>query len=174
MCLVSQPESDNSGKKYDNDDEFVLPLHGITSTVLLKILLWAEFHKNDEEPDWVEKVSPDPEEVELQTHDWDKEFLRDEIGSVYDLLEGADYLDIRWLFKLCAQKIALHSKRPMGYLKFRDYLEKMPSLVEFQELAENCQNLDDHMIENNFSTNSKLNRKFYSNFYSFAARQAAK
>ncbi|KAH8272704.1 hypothetical protein KR026_005211, partial [Drosophila bipectinata] len=135
MCRVSQPETDDSGKILDNDDDSLLPLHGISSNVLLKVLLWAEFHKNDEEPAWVQKVSPSAEEIELQTHDWDKEFLRDDIGSIYDLLEGADYLDIRWLFKLCAQKIALHSKRPKGYLRFKRYLQKMPSLMEFQELA---------------------------------------
>ncbi|KAH8279217.1 hypothetical protein KR026_004081, partial [Drosophila bipectinata] len=108
MCRVSQPDS---GKEYAKDDDFILPLHGIRSNVLLKVMLWAEFHKDDEEPAWVQKVAPTPEEVELQTSDWDKEFLRDKIDNIYDLLEAADYLDIRWLFKLCAQKLALHSKR---------------------------------------------------------------
>lgn len=174
MCRVSQPESDDSGKDYGNDEDYILPLHGIRSNVLLKVLLWAEFHKDHEEPAWVQKISPAPEEVELQTHDWDKEFLRDEIGSIYDLLEGADYLDIRWLFKLCAQKIALHSKRPMGYLRFRRYLQKMPSLVEFQGLAANCQNLDDEIGNNGYHTTAKINGKFHGNFYALSARQAAK
>ncbi|KAH8283287.1 hypothetical protein KR018_010833, partial [Drosophila ironensis] len=133
MCRVSQPEEDEAGVV--GGEDFTLPLHGITSDVLLKVLLWAEFHKDHEEPAWVQKIAPPPEEVELQTHDWDKEFLRDEIDRIYELLEGADYLDIPWLFKLCAQKIALHSKRPKGYLRFRRYLQKIPSLIEFQNLA---------------------------------------
>ncbi|XP_016973931.1 S-phase kinase-associated protein 1 [Drosophila rhopaloa] len=119
----------------DSEDEnFVLPLHGIRSEVLLKILLWAEFHKGPEEPAWVAKIDPVPAtDLEIQISDWDKEFLRVEIDIICDLMEGSNYLDIRWLYKLCAQKLVFHSRRdPVS--QFSKSLEVIPSLAEFQAL----------------------------------------
>ncbi|EDV56861.2 S-phase kinase-associated protein 1 [Drosophila erecta] len=125
MCRVGQvPE----------DEDFILPLHGIHSDVLLKILLWAEYHEEHDEPAWVAKNDPLPaEEIELQTSDWDKEFLRVQIDSICDIMEGCNYLDIAWLYKLCAQKLVFHSRRE-SVSQFRKYLEKIPSLNEFQGL----------------------------------------
>ncbi|XP_017003032.2 S-phase kinase-associated protein 1 [Drosophila takahashii] len=123
MCRFGQ---DSEG------EDFILPLHGIHSGVLLKILLWAEYHKGHEEPAWVAKDGPLPaEEIELQTSDWDKEFLRVEIKNVYDLMEGSNYLDIRWLYKLCAQKLVFHSNRePVA--QFSKCSKKIPSSIECQ------------------------------------------
>ncbi|KAH8256718.1 hypothetical protein KR038_011456, partial [Drosophila bunnanda] len=98
----------------DNDEvECLLPLHGIKNVeVLLKVLLWSEFHLGDEEPAWVTKVEPvSAYEMELQVDDWDKEFLREKIEFVCTLMEAADYLDMPWLYKLAAYKIALYCHR---------------------------------------------------------------
>ncbi|XP_033152310.1 E3 ubiquitin ligase complex SCF subunit sconC [Drosophila mauritiana] len=125
MCRVGQvPE----------DEDFVLPLHGILSNVLLKILLWAEYHEKHEEPAWVASKDPLPAaEIELQISDWDKEFLRVEIDSICEIMEGSNYLDIPWLYKLCAQKLVFLSRRePESQLS--GYLEKIPPLGEFQAL----------------------------------------
>ncbi|KAH8280757.1 hypothetical protein KR054_010247, partial [Drosophila jambulina] len=117
MCRRVTPSSVSDRDK-DNDKDKVmveglLPLHGIGCTeVLLKVLLWAEFHLGDEEPAWVAKMEPvSAYEMELQVDDWDKEFLREKIEFVCALMEAADYLDIPWLFKLAAYKIALHCNR---------------------------------------------------------------
>ncbi|KAH8303255.1 hypothetical protein KR059_004754, partial [Drosophila kikkawai] len=109
MCRHTRPSS--AGDNHQDKDmvECLLPLHGIRSTeVLLKLLLWAEYHKGDEEPAWVAKMEPvTAYEMELFVHDWDKEFMREKIEFVFALMEAADYLDIPWLYKLAAYKIAL-------------------------------------------------------------------
>lgn len=121
MCRVGQvPE----------DEDFVLPLHGIHSNVLLKILLWAEYHEKHEEPAWVDSKDPLPaEEIELQISDWDKEFLRVEIDSICKIMEGCNYLDIPWLYKLCAQKLVFLSSREPE-TQFSGYVEKIPRFQE--------------------------------------------
>ncbi|KAH8238469.1 hypothetical protein KR032_007312, partial [Drosophila birchii] len=112
MCHRIRPSSVNGidmDMGNDNEVESLLPLHGIRSIeVLLKVLLWAEFHKEDEVPAWVTKEEPvSAYEMELQVHDWDKEFLREKIEFVCALMDAADYLDIPWLYKLAAYKISL-------------------------------------------------------------------
>ncbi|XP_032570326.1 E3 ubiquitin ligase complex SCF subunit sconC [Drosophila sechellia] len=121
MCRVGQvPE----------DEDFVLPLHGILSNVLLKILLWAEYHEKHDEPAWVANKDPLPAaEIELQISDWDKEFLRVEIDSICEIMEGSNYLDIPWLYKLCAQKLVFLSRRE-SESQLSGYLEKIPPLGE--------------------------------------------
>lgn len=78
----------------------------IDHNILLKILLWMEFHKDDEEPDWVQ-MKEEPADIERRINDWDKEFLRDKLSIVKAIMNGADYLDIPWLVKLCARKLRL-------------------------------------------------------------------
>ncbi|XP_017045288.1 E3 ubiquitin ligase complex SCF subunit sconC [Drosophila ficusphila] len=125
MCRVSEDSADG---------DFVLPLHGIRSKVLLKILLWAEFHKGHEEPAWVANSDPImSSEMEVRTSDWDKEFLRVEMDTLCELMEGCNYLEIPWLFKLCAQKLVGQS-RQLPESQFSKYLDKIPSLAEIQGL----------------------------------------
>ncbi|KAH8391586.1 E3 ubiquitin ligase complex SCF subunit sconC [Drosophila serrata] len=127
----------NPGK--DNDDEEVMPLHGIKSLeVLLKVLLWAEFHVKDDEPAWVAKVEPvTAYEMELQVDDWDKEFLREKIEFVCALMEAADYLDIPWLYKLAAYKIALHCRRIKHAVNgLKQCQEKIHSMAMFEWTGE--------------------------------------
>ncbi|XP_062139107.1 S-phase kinase-associated protein 1 [Drosophila sulfurigaster albostrigata] len=90
----------------DEGNELKLAMHGINSEELLKILLWLEFHKDDEEPQWVQSKI-EPEDVEYQIDDWDKEFLREKLPVVRSIMQGADYLEIRWLLKLCARKLRI-------------------------------------------------------------------
>lgn len=129
--LIHSAAGDGQGK------EDFLPLHGIRSSeVLLKVLLWTEFHKGHEEPAWVAKMTPvSAEEMELQVDDWDKEFLREKIGLVCALMEAADYLDIRWLYKLCAHKIAFHSRQAKD-AGLEEYQQKIHSLTMFEWPAE--------------------------------------
>ncbi|XP_017070319.1 S-phase kinase-associated protein 1 [Drosophila eugracilis] len=116
------------------DDDYVLPLQGINSDALLKILLWSQYHQGHQEPAWVSKDEALPaEEIEIQTSDWDKEFLRLEIDLVVDIMEGCNYLDISWLYKLCAHKLVFHSRRE-PVTQFEKYLDKIPSLTELQAL----------------------------------------
>ncbi|KAH8387188.1 hypothetical protein KR093_005438, partial [Drosophila rubida] len=90
----------------ESKDSKLLPLHGINHQELLKILLWLEYHKDDKEPQWVQ-AKDEPADVECLIDDWDKEFLREKLPMVRSIMQGADYLDIRWLIKLCARKLRI-------------------------------------------------------------------
>ncbi|XP_002132573.2 S-phase kinase-associated protein 1-like [Drosophila pseudoobscura] len=115
----------------ESAEDAIIPLHGIRSEVLLKILIWAEFHKDDKEPQWVNKPNPVPVlEIEVQTGDWDKEFLREDLNNICELLEGANYLEINWLMKLCIQKIFFNRGRLTSY-QWNTYLKNVQALVEF-------------------------------------------
>lgn len=105
MCLYSSCE---------NKDP-ILPMHGINHDILLKILLWLEYHKVDEEPAWVQNKE-EPGDMETQIDNWDKEFLREKLPTIRDIMKGADYLDITWLLKLCARKLRIRGSAEL-YLR---------------------------------------------------------
>ncbi|XP_030564562.1 E3 ubiquitin ligase complex SCF subunit scon-3 [Drosophila novamexicana] len=107
MCQYSTAE--NAYK------ELILPVHGINHDVLLKILLWMEYHKGDEEPAWVQSKD-EPADIERHIDDWDKEFLREKLATVRAIMKGADYLDIPWLVKLCARKLRIRGSAEL-YLR---------------------------------------------------------
>ncbi|XP_017136241.1 S-phase kinase-associated protein 1-like [Drosophila miranda] len=118
-------------------EDVVIPLRGIRSCVLLKILLWAQFHKDDEEPAWVNKPYPIPVlEVEVQTSDWDKEFLRWDLNHVCAMLEGANYLEINWLMKLCIQKLFFNRSRLTAF-QWNTYLKNIQPFVKFAVIIGN-------------------------------------
>jgi len=130
--------------KDSKDEDFVIPVHGIHSSVLLKILLWTQYHKGHNEPAWVSKNEPlSAENIDIQTSDWDKEFLRVDIEHVWDLMEGSNYLDIPWLYKLCAQKLAFYSQR-ITVCEDSKYSKMIPLWKEFMALTteQHLQDLD--------------------------------
>ncbi|XP_023176674.1 SKP1-like protein 11 [Drosophila hydei] len=95
--------------------ELILPLHGIDHEVLLKILLWMEYHMADEEPIWVQNKT-EPVDIERHIDDWDKEFLREKLATVRAIMKGADYLNLPWLVKLCARKLRIRGSAEL-YLR---------------------------------------------------------
>ncbi|XP_034478627.1 S-phase kinase-associated protein 1 [Drosophila innubila] len=100
---------------YAENKDTILPMHGINHDILLKILLWLEYHKDDEEPAWVQSKE-EPTDIERQIDDWDKEFLREKLSTVRVIMKGADYLDINWLLKLCARKLRIRGSAEL-YLR---------------------------------------------------------
>ncbi|KAL7744074.1 hypothetical protein ACLKA6_001295 [Drosophila palustris] len=104
MCSYSSADSKDT----------ILPMHGIDHDILLKILLWLEFHKDDKEPAWVQSKE-EPDDIERQIDDWDKEFLREKLSTVRVIMKGADYLDINWLLKLCARKLRIRGSAELYF-----------------------------------------------------------
>lgn len=76
-------------------DEECIPLPNITERSMEKIIEWCQQHKNDPAP-------PEGEEdftFNDQIDDWDKEFLRMDDGSLFDLILVCSVFQIHF-FKL--------------------------------------------------------------------------
>lgn len=83
-------------------DEECIPLPNITERSMEKIIEWCQQHKNDPAP-------PEGEEdftFNDQIDDWDKEFLRMDDGSLFDLILAANYLDIKGLLDVTTTHVA--------------------------------------------------------------------
>lgn len=89
----------------EESDEPV-PLPKVNSTVLKKVLQWAEHHQGDVALDDVEENQNTPVEVP----EWDAEFLEVDDGTLFDLILASNYLDVKGLLKYSTKTLALKMK----------------------------------------------------------------
>ncbi|KAH8316928.1 hypothetical protein KR074_006606, partial [Drosophila pseudoananassae] len=85
------------------EDDGIVPLPNVNSTILRKVLDWAHYHKDDKEPE------EDDESKEKRTDDintWDADFLRVDQVTLFDLILAASYLDIKGLLNLACKAVA--------------------------------------------------------------------
>ena len=86
-----------------HDEEEVVPLPKVDSSILKKIIQWATHHRDDHS-------SPDADEhTEKQTDDissWDADFLKVDQGTLFELILAANYLDIKGLLEVTSKTIA--------------------------------------------------------------------
>ena len=78
----------------DEDASTPIPLPNISSTILKKVLEWAEHHKDDQ------PITDDDDNKEKRTDDiptWDAEFLKVEQSILFEYILAANYLDIKGL-----------------------------------------------------------------------------
>ena len=88
---------------YDPKDE--IPLPDIKSDILTKIVEYLTHYK-DKEPREIPKPLPSPNLAEV-VDEWDVKFINEiELDSVFDLINAANYMDIRSLLDLSCAKIA--------------------------------------------------------------------
>ena len=76
----------------DEEDEEVVPLPNVNSTILKKVIQWATYHKDDP------PTPDDDENKEKRTDDiasWDADFLKVDQGTLFELILAANYLDIK-------------------------------------------------------------------------------
>ncbi|XP_033245012.1 S-phase kinase-associated protein 1-like isoform X1 [Drosophila miranda] len=89
----------------EKDEDAVVPLQNVSSTILRKVLMWAEYHKDDpQSPDKDEK-----REKVKRTDDiipWDAEFLKVDLGILFELILAANYLDIKGLLEVSCTPVA--------------------------------------------------------------------
>ncbi|CCF58088.1 hypothetical protein KAFR_0D04400 [Kazachstania africana CBS 2517] len=75
----------------DEDEEIVMPVPNVRSSVLQKVIEWAEHHKDsvfpDEEDDDSRKSAP--------VDSWDREFLKVDQEMLYEIILAANYLNIK-------------------------------------------------------------------------------
>lgn len=87
----------------DEDDEEVVPLPNVTSTILRKVIQWASYHKDDPPP------QEEDETKEKRTDDipsWDADFLKVDQGTLFELILAANYLDIKALLDVTCKTVA--------------------------------------------------------------------
>jgi S-phase kinase-associated protein 1 len=80
-----------------------IPLVSVQSSILKKILEYAEYHKDDPVPtEEDEKKVKTSEDIS----DWDREFMNMEQDLVFELVIAANYLEMRELLDLGVKTIA--------------------------------------------------------------------
>ncbi|SCU98531.1 LAFA_0G18558g1_1 [Lachancea sp. 'fantastica'] len=100
--LQSGSDSDSDEDGADEDDEIVMPVPNVRSSVLQKVIEWAEHHRDsnfpDENDDDARKTAPaDP---------WDREFLKVDQEMLYEIMQAANYLNIKPLLDAGCKVVA--------------------------------------------------------------------
>jgi len=102
----------------EEDDSEVVPLPNVNSAILKKVIQWAEYHKDDPPP-----AQEDEENRERRTDDitpWDQEFLKVDQGTLFELIQAANYLDIKGLLDVTCKTVAnmIKGKTPEEIRKY--------------------------------------------------------
>ncbi|KAH8273055.1 hypothetical protein KR018_006846, partial [Drosophila ironensis] len=93
--------------KMPEDQSSVLPLAKVKGAILLKLISWAEYHADDPEPtDGVEVVVGANDDISA----WDANFLNVDQTTLIELIEAADYLNIKNLKKAACKTVANRMK----------------------------------------------------------------
>lgn len=83
-------------------NEEIVPLPNVNSTILKKVLLWANYHKND--PPVVEDDNRDKRTDDICS--WDADFLKVDQGTLFELILASNYLDIKGLLNVTCKCVA--------------------------------------------------------------------
>ncbi|KAH8346546.1 hypothetical protein KR084_003080 [Drosophila pseudotakahashii] len=87
----------------EDDENAIVPLPNVNSSILRKVLAWAQYHKDDPPP-------MEDDESEDNRNDniiaWDVEFLKVDQGTLFELILAAIYLDIKGLLELTRKSVA--------------------------------------------------------------------
>uniref|UniRef100_A0A1B0FGX3 Skp1-related protein n=1 Tax=Glossina morsitans morsitans TaxID=37546 RepID=A0A1B0FGX3_GLOMM len=87
----------------ESGDNVIVPLPNINSEILRQVLNWANYHKDDLQP------NEDDENKKKRTDDislWDAEFLKVDQDTLINLIFAANYLDIKGLFEVACKTVA--------------------------------------------------------------------
>ena len=94
-------DSDNDDGE-EEDDEIVKPVPNVRSSVLQKVIEWAEHHKNSNFPDEDDDDSRKSAPVDA----WDREFLKVDQEMLYEIILAANYLNIKPLLDAGCKVVA--------------------------------------------------------------------
>lgn len=88
----------------ESEDNPLIPLPNVNSTILSKVLIWANHHKTEE------SSGKDEASAMVRPSDvisaWDAEFLAVDQGTLFELILAANYLDIRELLSVACMTVA--------------------------------------------------------------------
>lgn len=88
---------------YDDFDDEPIPLLNVNAAILKKVIEWATHHKDDPPP------KEDEENREKRTDDiepFDREFLKVDQGTLFELILAANYLDMKLLLDVLCKTVA--------------------------------------------------------------------
>lgn len=88
---------------YDDFDDEPIPLLNVNAAILRKVIEWATHHKDDPPP------KEDEENREKRTDDiepFDREFLKVDQGTLFELILAANYLDMKLLLDVLCKTVA--------------------------------------------------------------------
>lgn len=95
-------DSDSDNDDEDDEDEIVMPVPNVRSSVLQKVIEWAEHHKNSNFPDEDDDDSRKSAPVDA----WDREFLKVDQEMLYEIILAANYLNIKPLLDAGCKVVA--------------------------------------------------------------------
>lgn len=100
------------GQVYDDFPDFDEYETNVNENILQKIVEYLNYYGNkdeDKEPSKIEKPLKNDDFKKLVS-EWEYNFLGEDLNLIFQILDGASYLDIRPLIELAAAKIAFAIK----------------------------------------------------------------
>ncbi|KAI8040999.1 S-phase kinase-associated protein 1-like [Drosophila gunungcola] len=85
----------------EDDENAPVPLPKVNSTILRKVLSWAQHHKDDVEP-----TEDDDNKDTDEISSWDADFLKVDKSILFGIIAAANYLEIKELLELTCQAVA--------------------------------------------------------------------
>ena len=88
----------------DSCEEETVPLPNVTTDILRKVIEWCTVHKDDPEPD-----EDSDEYWEKRTNEitgWDVDFFKIDQATLFELIQAANYLDIKGLVDEACKEVA--------------------------------------------------------------------
>ncbi|EJT44741.1 SKP1-like protein [Saccharomyces kudriavzevii IFO 1802] len=97
-------KDNNNGDDDDenDDDEIVMPVPNVRSSVLQKVIEWAEHHRDSNFPD----EDDDDSRKSAPVDSWDREFLKVDQEMLYEIILAANYLNIKPLLDAGCKVVA--------------------------------------------------------------------
>lgn len=84
-------DEDDDDDDDDNDNEIIMPVPNVRSSVLQKVIEWAEHHRDSNFPD----EDDDDSRKSAPVDSWDREFLKVDQEMLYEIILAANYLNIK-------------------------------------------------------------------------------
>ena len=88
----------------DYPDDAEVPLNNVKNNILKKIKEYLEHYEN-EEPKPIERPLPS-QKFEECVDSWDFKFIEVELDLIFEIILGANYMDIKPLLELASAKVA--------------------------------------------------------------------
>ena len=88
----------------DYPDDVEVPLKNVKGVILRKIKEYLEHYEN-EEPKVIERPLPSQDFKDCVS-EWDYNYINIDLSLVFDIILGANYMDIKQLLELASAKIA--------------------------------------------------------------------
>ncbi|KAG0668340.1 hypothetical protein C6P45_004799 [Maudiozyma exigua] len=156
-------DSDSDNDDEDDEDEIVMPVPNVRSSVLQKVIEWAEHHKNSNFPDEDDDDSRKSAPVDA----WDREFLKVDQEMLYEIILAANYLNIKPLLdagcKVVAEMIRVglqkRSEEHSTLLTISHLRKKLPSDVKTNGLKTGR---DKHTDDSSFFKKLKISNIIHS------------